>query len=58
MQPEELKQLSKPRIFGVKITQDGNKCYCISVKHTGRFCLSDYDALEFEVASAKLVKRK
>lgn len=58
MQPVELNQLPEPRILEVKITQDGNKCYSISVKHTGRFRLSDYDEVEFEVISAKLTKRK
>jgi hypothetical protein len=58
MQSAELKQLSEPKIYGVKITQSGNKCYCISVKHTGQFSLSDYDEVEFEVTSAKLIKKK
>ena len=57
-QKTELERLPEPKVYGVKITQDGDKCYCISVKHTGEFRLSDYEELEFEVKSARLVRRE
>jgi hypothetical protein len=47
----------EPRIYGVKISQDGDLCYCISVKHTGHFNLRDYEELDFEVKSVRLVKK-
>ena len=53
----ELESISDPKIYSVKICQDGSKHYAFSVKHTGEFKLSDYDELEFEVKSARLVRR-
>jgi hypothetical protein len=50
-------QTEQPKIYGVKIVQDGDKCYCISVRHTGEFRLADYRELEFGVSSVRLVKR-
>lgn len=58
MQTSELESVSEPKIYSVKICQDGCKHYAISVKHTGEFRLSDYDELEFKVKSAKLVRRE
>ena len=53
----ELEQVSKPRIYGVKIlVNDG--CYRFAFRHKGNFNLSDYDELDLEILSAKLVKRK
>jgi len=54
----ELENLSEPKIYGVKISQDENQCYCISVRHTGAFRLADYEELEFQVTSARLVRRQ
>jgi hypothetical protein len=48
----------KPRIYGVTIHQEGNGAYAISVRHAGPFRLKDYDVLEFEVSSARLVRRE
>ena len=56
-QNTEVECLAEPKICGVKISQDGDKCYCISVRHTGNFKLSDYDELDIEVKSAKLTQR-
>ena len=56
-QNAELELLAEPRIYGVKISLDGDKSYCISVKHTGHFNLRDYEELELEVKSARLVRR-
>ena len=52
-----LDPLAKVKIYGVKISQDDNGCYTFSVKHTGQFNLRDYEKLELEVKSAKLVRR-
>jgi hypothetical protein len=46
------------KIYGVKISQDENECYTFSIQHTGQFNLRDYEKLEFEVKSARLVRRK
>jgi hypothetical protein len=54
----ELEDVPEPKIYGVKISQDENQCYCISVRHAGDFCLADYEELEFEVTSARLVRRQ
>ena len=50
--------LDKVKIYGVKISQDVSGCYTFSVKHTGQFNLGDYEKLEFEVKSARLVRKK
>lgn len=47
----------KTRIHGINITQHTPGCYCISVRHTGPFSLDDYETLDLEVKSARLVKR-
>ena len=49
--------MSEPKIFGVKLHLD-NGCYRFSFRHTGDFRLNDYEELDLEVMSAKLVKRK
>ena len=48
---------SEPRIYGVKISQHADRCYGISVRHTGHFRLKDYEEIDFEVKSVKLVRR-
>ncbi len=58
MQNTELKSLSEPKIYSVKITQDGHKCYGVSVRHIGEFALSDYGELEFEVSNVRLLRRE
>ena len=47
----------KTRIHRVNITQHTPGCYSISVRHSGPFRLDDYETLEIEVKSARLVKR-
>ena len=58
MQNSKPECVPEPKIYGVKISQDGDKCYGITVRHTGHFKLSDYDELSFEVNSVKLVRRR
>jgi hypothetical protein len=57
MHCEENDPLAKVKIYGVKISQDDNGCYAFSFKHTGHFNLRDYEKLELEVKSARLVRR-
>jgi hypothetical protein len=57
MQSVEVDQLGEPKIYGVKIYQEGNGCYSFSVRHSGPFRLEDYDELEVEVKSARLVRK-
>ena len=47
----------KTTIHGVNITQHAPGCYSISVRHSGPFRLDDYETLDLEVKSARLVKR-
>jgi len=49
---------NEPRIYGVKIYHDGDGCYGFIWKHTGQFTLKDYQELELEVKSVKLVRRE
>ena len=55
---EVMRMQPEPRIYRVKIAPDGDKAFCISVRHTGNFNLRDYEELDFEVASVKLVRKK
>ena len=56
-EPETHDPSGKTRIHGINITQHTPGCYCISVKHTGPFSLRDYEQLDLEIKSARLVKR-
>ena len=58
MQGDKVASRTDPTIYGVTIIQEGNGGYSFSVKHSGDFKLQDYDELELEVKSARLVKRK
>ena len=49
--------VGKVKIYGVKISQDDSGCFTFSVQHTGQFNLSDYETLDFEVNSTRLVRR-
>jgi hypothetical protein len=49
--------LEKVKIYGVKISQEDSGCYTFSIQHTGQFNLRNYEKLELEVKSARLVKR-
>ena len=53
----ELDRVREPEIYGVKITLDAGGCYCISVRHAGHFRLKDYEELDLEVKSARLVQK-
>ena len=57
MHCEKIDTVDKVKIYGVKIFQDDNGCYTFSVRHTGQFSLRDYEKLELEVKSARLVRR-
>ena len=57
-QTSELEHVHEPRIYKVKICQEGNGGYSFSVKHSGDFRLQDYEELDLEVTSARLVRRK
>jgi hypothetical protein len=48
----------EPRIHGVKIVQEANGCYGFTLRHTGPFRLKDFQELELEVSSARLVKKR
>ena len=53
-----LEDTSEPKIYGIKISFDGGVAYCISVRHTGQFNLRDYEELDFDVATARLVRKR
>ena len=57
MQSAKLKYLPEPRIYGLKISQDPGGGFRISVRHSGFFSLKDYEELDLEVKSARLVQR-
>jgi hypothetical protein len=57
MQSAKLKQLHQPRIYGLKIFQDPGGGFRISVRHSGFFSLKDYEELDLEVKSARLVRK-
>ena len=54
---EKIDTMDKVKIYGVKISQDDSGCYAFSVQHTGSFNLEDYEKLELEIKSAKLVQK-
>jgi len=56
MQPRE--QKGEPTIHGVTIVQEGNGGYSFRVQHSGEFRLQDYEVLEFQVRSARLVRQR
>jgi hypothetical protein len=49
--------LDKPKIFGLKICREDSGCYSFSIRHSGEFNLREYEKLEFEVKSAKLIRK-
>ena len=57
MQCPNIDPLEKVKIYGVKISQDDYGCYTFSIQHTGQFNLRNYEKLELEVKSTRLVKR-
>ena len=56
-QLENVNQIDKVKIYGVKISRDTTGCYAISVVHSGPFRLSDYDELELKGHAVKMVRR-
>ena len=58
MKTSEINGLSAVKIYGVRIYQEGNGCYSFSVRHSGEFKLNDYEELELEVTSARLVRKR
>lgn len=57
MHREKNDPLDKVKIYGVKILHDDNGCYTFSIQHTGQLNLRDYEKLDLEVKSARLVRR-
>ena len=49
---------TKVKIYGVKITRQGSGCYRISVAHSGRFRLADYDTLELHANAVRMEPRR
>ena len=47
-----------PQIHRLRICQDGQGSYSMSFTHTGQFRLLDYEEVELEVLSARLIKRE
>ena len=54
---ENVNQIDKVKIYGVKISRDTAGSYAISVVHSGPFKLSDYDKLELKANAVKMVRR-
>ena len=48
---------SEPKLYRLRICQDGKGSYAMSFTHTGQFRLIDYEEVELEIAGARLVKR-
>ena len=48
---------SEPKLYRLRICQDGQGSYAMSFTHTGQFRLIDYEEVELEIAGARLVKR-
>jgi hypothetical protein len=57
MQNNRIYEEGEPEVYGVTISQDGIGGYCISVRHSGVFHLKDYEIIDLEVSSARLVRR-
>ena len=57
MEIAEHDKLSDTTIYGLKIHQPEPGCYSLSFRHAGDFRLADYEELDFEVVSARLVRR-
>jgi len=54
----QIEESYEPQIYGVKIYNDGKGGHHFSFRHTGQFKLGDYEQLDLEIASARLVKRE
>ena len=49
---------SEPRLYRLRICQDGQGSYDMSFTHTGQCQLIDYEEVELEIAGARLVRRR
>ena len=58
MEMNHIKEIGQLRIVGVKINQPSVGQYSLSFRHLGDFRLGDYEELDLEVVSARLVKRR
>ena len=57
MQTLTSQDLPQPKLYRLRICQDGQGTYAMSFTHTGQFRLIDYDEVELEIAAARLVRR-
>ena len=57
MQTLIAQETSEPKLYRLRICQDGRGSYAMSFTHTGEFHLIDYEEVEMEIAGARLVKR-
>jgi len=57
MQTCTSEDIPEPKLYRLRIYQDGKGSYAMSFTHTGQFRLVDYDEVELENAGARLVKR-
>ena len=57
MQTLTSQDISEPKLYRLRICQDGKGSYAMSFTHTGQFRLIDYEEVELEIAGARLVKR-
>jgi hypothetical protein len=57
MQTVTSQDISEPKLYRLRICQDGRGSYAMSFTHTGEFRLIDYDEVDLEIAAARLVKR-
>ena len=49
---------SEPRLYRLRICQDGQGSYDMSFTHTGQCQLIDYEEVELEISGARLVRRQ
>jgi hypothetical protein len=49
---------SEPKLYRLRICQEGRGSYAMSFTHTGQFRLIDYQEVELEIAGARLVRRR
>ena len=49
---------AEPKLYRLRICQDGKGSYAMSFTHTGQFRLVDYEEVEMEITGAKLVRRR
>jgi len=49
---------SEPRLYRLRICQDGQGSYAMSFTYSDQFQLIDYEEVELEIAGARLVRRR